>query len=460
MTMPIKARLVSLNRIDDHLRNKVIEYLEKEEVIFTEVKESEQNIPVILFFDVASSEFFDCLKQECNALCGRQACVITVARSPTTLSNGVKWQILKYGANDVLICNKEAPEAVAAQIVSRIKRWHELQDVLQQAVVRKNMIGSSACWQSILKRTVEIGRFTDLSVLLLGESGTGKELFARLIHTLDARENKGELVILDCSTIMAELSGSEFFGHERGAFTGAVEGRDGAFALADGGTLFLDEVGELPLPLQAQLLRVIQERTYKRVGGNQWKKTDFRLICATNRDLVKDVQKGHFRGDLYYRIAMCTFHLPPLRECPEDVMPLTRYFLAELVDGGEALELDDAVKDYLIKRPYTGNVRELKQLVTRIKCRHVGEGPITVGDIPEEDRPEEKTPELDWQDYQFEEAIQRAVAFGASLKDIGQAASEAAIRIALGAEEGNLKRAAEKLGVTARALQLRRANQN
>src|SRR5262249_683962 len=148
----------------------------------------------------------------------------------------------------------------------------------------------------------------------IGESGTGKELIARLIHDLDSRPGKPPLVVVDCTTIVPGLSGSEFFGHERGAFTGAINTRDGAFALANGGTLFLDEIGELPQPMQAELLRVIQERKYKRVGSNAWQHTDFRLVSATNMDLESGVAKGAFRGDLYYRIAGWVCRTPPLRE--------------------------------------------------------------------------------------------------------------------------------------------------
>ena len=150
------------------------------------------------------------------------------------MDSGAHWRILEHGVDDILIGKKDAAQITAAQITARILRWHELQETLQFSVVRDNIIGKSRCWRQILRRTVETARFTDSSVLLMGESGTGKELFARLIHTLDTRKNKGDLIILDCSTIVPELSGSEFFGHEKGAFTGAVEGRDGAFALADG----------------------------------------------------------------------------------------------------------------------------------------------------------------------------------------------------------------------------------
>jgi transcriptional regulator with GAF, ATPase, and Fis domain len=170
-------------------------------------------------------------------------------------------------------------------------------------LVRNNLIGQSLAWNSVLRQIIEVARFTDASVLIMGESGTGKELVARLIHTLNPHTKKRDLVVVDCTTIVPDLSGSEFFGHERGAFTGALAPRDGAFALADGGTLFLDEVGELPLGLQAQLLRVVQERTYKRVGDNTWQRTDFRLVCATNREPLQEVQQGRFRCDLYYRLS-------------------------------------------------------------------------------------------------------------------------------------------------------------
>src|SRR5262249_51814424 len=149
------------------------------------------------------------------------------------------------------------------------------------------LIGDSPAWRRLVRRIVEVARFTDAAVLITGETGTGKELVARLVHALDPRTTKRKLVLLDCTTIVPPLSGGAFFGHERGASTGATPTRDGAFALADGGTLFLDEVGELPLALQAELLRVVQEGTYKRVGSNEWRETQFRLVCATNRELLE-----------------------------------------------------------------------------------------------------------------------------------------------------------------------------
>jgi transcriptional regulator with GAF, ATPase, and Fis domain len=328
--------------------------------------------------------------------------------------------------------------------------------LVESPFVRNSLVGGDRVWKSVLRQIVEVARFTDASVLIMGESGTGKELVARLIHALDPRPNKRDLMVLDCTTIVPELSGSEFFGHERGAFTGAVTPRDGAFALADGGTLFLDEVGELSLGLQAQLLRVIQERTYKRVGGNTWHKTDFRLVCATNRDLLQAVMRGAFRSDLYYRIASATWKLPSLREHAGDIIPLVRHFMQQLRPHEEPLELDELVREYLLKREYPGNVRDLRQTVSRIMYRHVGPGRVTIGDIPEEERPVLESGR-GWCDESFEHAICRALTLGVGLKEISRAVTEMAIRIAVSDEEGNLQRAACKLGISDRALQMRRA---
>jgi transcriptional regulator with GAF, ATPase, and Fis domain len=321
--------------------------------------------------------------------------------------------------------------------------------------------------------------FSDGPVLLLGESGTGKELLARLVHALDSRSEKGDLVVLDCTTVVPELAGSEFFGHERGAYTGAVAAREGAFALADRGTLFLDEVGELPLPLQAQLLRVVQEHTYKRVGSNNWQRTNFRLVCATHRDLRQDVAAGRFRGDLYHRIASRICRLPPLAERREDILPLARQFMRSLRPSTPGVGFDQVVARFLVEREYPGNVRELRQLVERIGDRHVGPGPITTGDVPDEEwasGPIAIPGEMDagaggigggngssngsggnGGGDRFDDAVIAALDRGCGLREIGRAATEAAIRVAIASEDGNLQRAAKRLGVTDRALQLRRA---
>ena len=303
----------------------------------------------------------------------------------------------------------------AREIAARFERWQKVDEVVASPVVGENLVGNNPGWISVLRQIVEVAIFTDASVLITGESGTGKELVARLIHSLDAQRQKRDLVVLDCTTIVPELSGSEFFGHERGAFTGAVAARDGAFALANAGTLFLDEVGELPLTLQAELLRVVQERTYRRVGSNVWQQTDFRLVCATNRDLLQEESQGRFRRDLYYRIAAWTCKLPSLRDHPEDILPLAEHFLRHLRPNHEP-EMDQAVRDYLCQRAYPGNVRDLKQVVSRMSYRHVGPGPLTAGDIPQEERPTLDAAPSEWRDGSFEAAIGRAVGMGIGLK--------------------------------------------
>ena len=224
-----------------------------------------------------------------------------------------------------------------------------------------------------------------------------------------------------------------------------------------GGTLFLDEVGELSLPLQAELLRVIQEGTYKRVGSNTWRQTDFRLVCATNRDLLQEVEQGTFRRDLYYRIAAWPLKLPTLSERREDIPHLVRHFLREIRPDEEPPELDDVVRDYLLTREYPGNVRELRQLIRRIGHYHVGNGFITAGDIPETERATADFVSKDWRNEAFAHSIRRAIALGMGLKEISNAAAETAVDIAVDDTGGNLQLAAQKLGVTDRALQMRQA---
>jgi transcriptional regulator with GAF, ATPase, and Fis domain len=381
--------------------------------------------------------------------------VIVVVCEYGALSEGRVWQLVAAGASDAFTWTDAAD--CARRVASRLMRWSKIDALVESPLVTNNLVGNSRCWNTVLRQLVEVGHFSDASTLLLGESGTGKEMAAQLVHAIDRRANKGKFVVLDCTTIVPDLSGSEFFGHERGAFTGAATSRDGAFALANNGTLFLDEVGELPLALQGQLLRVVQERSYKRVGGNTWHETEFRLICATHRDLWSAVGAGSFRQDLYYRIASVTCRLPPLRDRPEDIIPLVLHFMRQQMPDTQVPEIDPAVRDYLVKRDYTGNIRELKQLVGRMLSRYCGDGLLTAGLVPDDERPLRGQELTDWRDGSFVQAIRRAVVFGAALKDISRVAEDIAVRLVVSDEEGNLQRAARRLGVTDRALQMRRA---
>lgn len=374
---------------------------------------------------------------------------------PTTSTSG-QWKLLQAGVSDILTWTD--PERAAMQIKARIDRWLALDELMALPMVSQLVVSKSPALWAIMRDLAEAARFSEGNILLLGESGTGKEVTARFVHLLDPRPNKRDLVVVDCASIVPELSGSEFFGHERGAFTGALSDRQGAFSLANGGTLFLDEIGELPLPLQAQLLRVIQERTFKRVGGNTWSRTMFRLVCATNRDLLDLVKRGAFRADLYYRIAGYVCKLPPLRERPEDIIPLAEHFLRLASPHGSPPTLDKSVREFLMQRDYPGNVRDLQQIVTQFAHRASADGSITVGCIPAAQRPAVDLDKSGWLDCCFETPIHRAVLLGAALKEISRAAEDTAIRFVTNEEDGNLQRAARRLGVTDRALQLRRAN--
>ncbi|MFS0757502.1 sigma 54-interacting transcriptional regulator [Noviherbaspirillum sp. 1P10PC] len=367
------------------------------------------------------------------------------------------WKLLAAGAADVYAWINEE-DGLQEVVAARLRRWWDLESLLVSAEARRRLVGNSRCWTRMLRHIVEAASLTQEAILITGESGTGKEMVARLIHEVDGRPDKTALVTVDCTTLTAELAGSELFGHERGAFTGAANPREGAVAQADGGTLFLDEVGELPLPLQAQLLRAIQERTYKRLGSNTWQHSHFRLVCATNRDLEAEVARGAFRGDLYYRMAGWTFTTPPLRERSEDILPLALHFLGE-ADPYRVPIMDQAVSRFLLTRDYPGNVRDLRRIVLRLARRHAGPGPITAGDIPEDERPPGQQPRENTLDKCLEAAVREALDLGIGLKDLSHLVAQSAIHTALEREQGSLHRAAHRLGVTDRALQMRCASE-
>jgi formate hydrogenlyase transcriptional activator len=228
-----------------------------------------------------------------------------------------------------------------------------------------DIVGTSPGLRAVL-RQVEVVAPADTTVLVLGETGTGKELVARAVHRLSKRAGR-TFVKLNCAAIPTGLLESELFGHERGAFTGAVARKVGRFELADGGTLFLDEVGDIPPDLQAKLLRVLQEREFERLGGTKTLKVDVRLVAATNRDLTKMVADGRFRADLFYRLNVFPIRLPPLRERAGDIPLLVRYFVAEYARrlNRPITAIPDAALAAMTAYPWPGNVRELENFIER-----------------------------------------------------------------------------------------------
>ncbi|MFK8052303.1 MAG: sigma 54-interacting transcriptional regulator [Woeseiaceae bacterium] len=249
------------------------------------------------------------------------------------------------------------------------KELEEERDYLREEVKDSNrfgrVVGSSPALRAMLER-IEAVAATPASVLILGESGVGKELVAREIHSRSTRSEEA-LVKVNCASIPVELFESEFFGHVKGAFTGAHRDRIGRFQLADGGTIFLDEVGEIPLDLQGKLLRVLQENEFERVGDDQTRKVDVRVVAATNRDLQQAVAAGEFREDLYYRLSVFPIDVPPLRDRQEDVVALARHFLQQTTKdfGRHELQLTQRQADSLREYAWPGNVRELKNVIER-----------------------------------------------------------------------------------------------
>jgi transcriptional regulator with GAF, ATPase, and Fis domain len=228
-----------------------------------------------------------------------------------------------------------------------------------------DIIGESPGLRKV-KEQIQLVAPTDATVLVTGESGTGKELVARAVH--DHSERKGRpLITLNCSAVPEGLFESEFFGHVRGAFTGALKDKPGRFELADGGTLFLDEIGDVPLAMQAKLLRVLQERELERVGDTRTRKVDVRIIAATNRDLKKDVDAGRFRQDLFYRLSVFPIEVPPLRERRDDIAPLVEHFLGQSARrmNRPTTRITQAALGQLIAYDWPGNVRELQNTIER-----------------------------------------------------------------------------------------------
>lgn len=237
---------------------------------------------------------------------------------------------------------------------------------LKQIKKRYNIVGNSRGLNHAINVCLQVAA-TDLSVLVVGESGVGKEILPRIIHDHSPRK-KGKYFAINCGSIPEGTIDSELFGHEKGSFTGAVGEREGYFGVADGGTLFLDEVGELPLATQARLLRVLETGEYIRVGGQEVRKTNVRIVAATNVNMRKAISEGRFREDLYYRLNTIPVHMPPLRDRENDILLLFRLFSTQMTEKyrTERLELTPEAQRLLLKYKWPGNVRQLKNITEQI----------------------------------------------------------------------------------------------
>ena len=295
---------------------------------------------------------------------------------------------MKGGASDYLTKPFAMDELLL--IIKRLLRMKQLEEEnislrkrVEERYGLEGLVGKSPQMLKIYE-LIETVAQTDTTVLIYGESGTGKELVANAIHLRSPRKN-GPFVKVNCAALPETLLESELFGHEKGAFTGALKQRKGRFEMADRGTLFLDEIGDISPTVQVKLLRVLQERQFERVGGNETLSVNVRLICATQRDLKEEIRKGSFREDLYYRLNVVPIHLPPLKERREDILLLADHFMNKFSPkmGKEISGLSEDAKTLLLKYSFPGNIRELENMLERAIALLKGKV-IQPEDFPEE----------------------------------------------------------------------------
>ena len=328
------------------------------------------------------------------------ALMLGTVRSGAALSKAVRQLITEFGQLPVLILpHSDAQSEFAQELESRPfwrldapLNYRQVAEFLRRAEVHKRdpsyvfdrrmrPTGNSRSIREVHALIDQVSGF-ETTVLITGESGTGKELVAQRIHKLSPRHDR-PFVPVNCGAIPADLLESELFGHEKGAFTGAINTRIGRFELAEGGTLFLDEIGDMSMPMQVKLLRVLQERSFERVGSNETKRCDVRIIAATHRNLEEAIKKGEFREDLYYRLNVFPIEMPPLRKRVEDLPSL----IEDLVIGNESegrggVRLTTEAIEALALYEWPGNVRELANLVERLAIMHPT-GEVAVRDLPE-----------------------------------------------------------------------------
>jgi DNA-binding NtrC family response regulator len=354
---------------------------------------------------------------------------------------------IKQGAFDYLTKpygEKELLERVQKAVAHRRMKDRNLglKERLRSGPQGRRLVYRSRAFAEIVELLERAAR-SDASVLIEGESGTGKELLAHHLHDRSQRAGK-PFVPVDCTTIPADLFESELFGHQKGAFTGAAGEKMGLFQVADGGTLFLDEIGELPLPFQPKLLRAIQERSIRRVGGHEQLAVDVRIVAATNRSLQKAVDDGGFRQDLFYRLNVVRLDVPPLRQRKEDIDELAQHFVARLGHAGGIRGVNADVPALLRSYHWPGNVRQLRNAIERA-CA-LATGPLlSVGDLPDEVRTPDAVPAAaDVESGQtFQELKARTIA----------ALESSYLEGLLKKHKGNVTHSADEAGMTRSALQ-------
>lgn len=338
---------------------------------------------ILLDIRLPDGSGLDLLKEICDF--GHASSVIVISGEGTAQE---AFKATQIGAFD-FIEKPFTPERILVSVrrCFEFNRMEKTNADLTKSATEHELLGDHPKIKDVLALVAKVGP-TSGRVLITGESGTGKELIARAVHRASPRSHK-TMIKVNCAAIPKSLMESELFGHEKGAFTGAVKMRQGVFERADEGTLFLDEIGELDLDVQAKLLRVLQNGEFMRVGGDKTLNSDVRLICATNRDLKQMAQSGDFREDLYYRLNVVTIHSPPLRDRPSDVPLLSRSFLSECCEE-HALgrkEFSERALEQLSAYSWPGNVRELRNVIERTAILSSDQIIDTIDDLKESTTP-------------------------------------------------------------------------
>ncbi|HKJ25317.1 MAG TPA: sigma-54 dependent transcriptional regulator [Myxococcota bacterium] len=363
-------------------------------------------------------------------------------------SEKVAVEAMKAGAEDYVpkpFDNDEIRVVVARSLErTRLERENRmLLDRIAREVGFEDLVGTGPAMRRVFETIQKVAE-TDLTVLIRGESGTGKELVAQALHHRSPRA-KRPFVAVNCAAISRELVESELFGHEKGAFTGADARRAGRFEAAESGTIFLDEIGDMAPETQAKVLRVLQERSFERVGGTKPIDADVRVVAATHRDLESDVREGRFREDLYYRLRVVEVEIPPLRQRLEDLPLLVARFLDQVADrlGRERKPVSDAALARLARHPWPGNVRELRNVVEQAAVMASGDA-IEVGDLRLDAGGGLPVPDV---------APEHAATFGDAKKLAVERFERDYLLRALRQNDGNISRTAESIGMVRQSLQ-------
>jgi two-component system response regulator FlrC len=432
---------------DDDLREAIIVSLKMAAIDFVAFDSAEQALPhvqagepqlLVTDFRLPGMNGLD-LMRRAQAVNRQLRVVVMTAYADTELAI----EALRAGAHDFLVKPFQPRQLMAViernsptvQAPTRVGK--------PQASTNAGVVIEDPATQAVADRLGRVAR-TDTTVLLLGESGVGKDVFARQLHARSNRQG-GPYVAINCAAIPHALLESTLFGHEKGAFTGAVKAQAGKFEAADGGTLFLDEIGEMPADLQAKLLRVLQDQVIERLGSLRSIHCNVRIVAASNRDLLEQVRQGRFREDLYFRLAVFPIRIPALRDRPRDIIALAQAFLRRYSDGQRDLQLSPESIETLLRHPWPGNVRELENAMQRAILMADGEL-IVPRDIELE--PNQSQPPIQ---PQTQPAAAPPARSGSTALDIESVEREHILHV-LSQVGGNRRKAVALLGLSERAL--------